>query len=64
MNYFTNTGAGFVEAKDRTSAMQIFGDIPSYVQWELIRHLTDHGFCFIGNAVVADETFVEFDDLA
>jgi len=64
MKFYTNTGAGFVEAANLNTAMQVFGDISWSLRTDLLNSLYANGVCHTDDAVVADETFVDFDDLA
>lgn len=64
LNFYTNTGNGFVSAANLNEAMKVFGDIPWHVRMDLLNSLFEYGVCHTDNAVVADDTFVDFDDLA
>jgi hypothetical protein len=63
MNFYTNTGSGFVGAADLKTAMEVFGDISWSHRSDLLNSLFSYGVCHTDEAVVADDRFVDFDDL-
>lgn len=64
MNFYTSTGSGFVQAANLKAAMEIFGEISWSLRNDLLNSLYANGVCHTDDAVVADDRFVDFDDLA